>query len=112
VIDALLQGKLLSAPTTRTAKNGKPFALARMRVSAADGAYHFVSVIAFEAFAVASLMALTNNDSVAIAGELSIKTYQDKNGETKVGLDLTAHAIISQYDVQRKRRAIAEGKTP
>ena len=53
-----------------------------------------------------------NGDSIAVAGELSIKTYKDKAGETKIGLDLTAHAVISQYDVQRKRRAVAEGTTP
>ena len=51
---------------------------------------------------------LHDGDSVAIAGELTPKVWTDKHGEAKPALDLVAHKVMSPYDVQRKRKAVAE----
>jgi hypothetical protein len=55
------------------------------------------------------LLALQEGDSAAFAGELKVSIYTDKNGEARPSLDLTAHAVLSEYHVSRKRKAIAEG---
>jgi hypothetical protein len=108
MIDALLAGKLYGKPAQRTAKNGSPFAVCKVRVTTTAGECIFVSVIAFKAAAVTALMALTDGDSVALAGELTPKVWTDKAGIAKPALDLVAHAVLSEYHVQRKRKALAE----
>ena len=43
---------------------------------------------------------------VALAGELASSIYTGKDGAPRVGLDLTAHAVLTAYHVTRKRRAV------
>ena len=74
----------------------------------AIGECSFVNVIAFSETAMTTLLALVDGDSVAIAGELKVSVYTDKEGTTKPSLDLTAHAVLTEYHVQRKRRAMTD----
>lgn len=69
MIDALIAGRIHGTPAERTAKNGKPFATAEVRVSTRDGEAIFVNVIAFAEGAVTALLALGDTDSVALTGE-------------------------------------------
>lgn len=105
MIDALIGGKLYGSVTVRTAKNGSRFATAKVRVTTVTGEGMFVNVIAFAAPTVASLLALTEGDSVALSGELTPKVWTDKNGEARPSLDLLAHAVLTAYQVTRKRQA-------
>lgn len=109
MIDALIAGRLHGAPKSRTSSAGKPFATATVRTATRDGSAIFVSVITFEAAAVTALLALGDGDSVALAGELTPKVYTPQGGEPRPSLDLLAHAVLTEYHVQRKRRAIANG---
>ena len=111
MIDALIAGKVFGTPTERTGKSGKPFAVAKVRVTAGDGESLFVSVIAFDAAPCAALLALGDGDSVALSGSLTPKVWTDKEGATRPGLDLVAHQVLTAYSVTRKRRA-TEGSTP
>ena len=110
MIDALISGKLYGAPQQRTAKTGKPFAVAKVRTAIAggDGESLFISVIAFDDAAVTALLALGDGDTVALAGELTPKVWTDKQGVAKPALDLVAHQVLSAYHVQRKRKVIAD----
>ena len=111
MIDALIAGKVFGTPTERTGKSGKPFAVAKVRVTAGDGESLFVSVIAFDAAPCAALLALGDGDSAALSGSLTPKVWTDKEGATRPGLDLVAHQVLTAYSVTRKRRA-TEGSTP
>jgi single-stranded DNA-binding protein len=111
VIDALVAGRICGKPQARTAKNGAPFAVGRIRVATRDGGALFVSVISFSASAVPALLALDDGDSVALAGELTPKVYTAKNGEPRPALDLLAHAVLSEYSVSRKREAAKAAKS-
>lgn len=106
MIDALISGKLFGQPTERATKAGKPFALAKVRVTAADGESVFVSIIAFDAAPCAALLALGEGDSVAMSGSLTLKTWTDKEGNARPGLDLVAHQVLTSYHVTRKRSAM------
>lgn len=108
MIDALIQGRLHGAPQPRTSKNGNPFATAKLRTPMANGESAFVNVIAFSDKARAALLVLQDGDAVAFAGELKVSVYTDKNGEARPSLDLTAHAVLSEYHVTRKRKAMSE----
>ena len=108
MIDALIAGRIHGTPSSRTSSNGNPFATAKVRVSVRTGEAYFVNVIAFAPSAVTALLALSDGDSVALTGELTPKVYVPKEGEPRPSLDLLAHAVLTEYHVQRKRQAVKE----
>jgi single-stranded DNA-binding protein len=105
-IDALISGRIHRAPQARTGNSGKRYATANVRTSTRDGNAVFVSVIAFDESAVTTLLALQDGDSVALAGELTPKVYTPQGGEPRPSLDLLAHAVLTEYQVSRKRKAV------
>lgn len=107
MIDALIQGKIYGQPQQRTAKTGKPFAVAKVRVAQGDGDSLFVSVIAFDAQPCTSLLALGEGDSIAMTGTLTAKVWVDKQGQPKPALDLIAQQVMSPYQVTRRRKAVS-----
>jgi single-stranded DNA-binding protein len=108
MLDALIAGRLYGAPQSRTAKTGTAFATAKVRVVTRDGEALFANVIAFEAPAVTALLALTEGDSVALAGELTPRVYTAKDGTARPSVDLVVHVVTSEYYVARKRQAMRE----
>ena len=106
MIDALISGKLYGQPTERTSKTGKPFALAKVRAAGGDGESLFVNVIAFDTAPCTALLALGDGDSVAMSGSLTPKVWTDKEGNTRPGLDLVAHQVLTSYHVTRRRTAM------
>ena len=112
MIDGLIAGRVHGQPTSRTSKNGKPFAVAKVRAAAGDGEALFVSVIAFDAAPCTALLALRDGDSVALSGTLTPKTWTDREGATRPALDLVAHQVLTSYHVARKRAAVRPPPTP
>jgi len=106
MIDALIAGKLYGQPKKMTGKQGKPFAIAKVRAAAGDGESLFVNVITFEPDTVAALLALGDGDSVALAGSLTPKVWTDKEGNSRSAVDLVAHKLMTAYQVTRKRKGI------
>lgn len=111
MIDGLIAGKVYSKPLERTSKAGKPFAVAKVRAAAGDGESLFVNAIAFDAGACAALLALSDGDSVSLAGALTPKVWTDKDGNARPALDMVVHQVLSAYHVTRKRAAMQEGQT-
>jgi single-stranded DNA-binding protein len=108
MIDALVAGRLFGKPAQRTSKSGtSTFVTGKIRASDRQGESQFVSFIAFSRSAGEALLALDDGDSVALAGELTPKTWTDREGITKAALDLVAHQVLSEYHVARKRKAVA-----
>ena len=105
MIDALLTGKLAADPKPGTARNGNPYATARVLVPMGEDRLH-VAVIAFDAATVAGLLALSAGDAVALAGELTPKVWTPTDGEPRASADLKAHALLTPYHVTRKRSAM------
>jgi len=66
----------------------------------------FVNVIAFSTTAGDALLALSEGDSVTLAGTLTPKVWTDKNGDARPALDMVAHAVLTAYHVKRKREAM------
>ena len=106
MIDALIAGRVYGQPTARTGKNGKSFAVAKVRAAAGDGDSLFVSVIAFDDAPCKALLALSDGDSVALSGTLTPKTWTDREGNTRPALDMVAHQVLTSYHVARKRAAV------
>lgn len=111
-IDALISGRLHGQPTQRTCKTGQPFVVAKVRVPTSSEESVFVSVIGFDTQVVNDLLALGDKDPVCLTGELKPGVWVDRDGNHKPSLDMTAHAVISPYHVQRKRKAVARDDQP
>lgn len=112
MIDALICGRVFGKPQSRVTKAGHSFATAKVRASMANGELSFVNVAAFSDTAKAALLALNDGDSVALTGELKVGVYIDKRGDSRPSLDLTAFAVLTEYHVSRKRKAMAPEGEP
>ena len=103
MIDALLTGRLHTPAQARTSKTGKTFVVCRLTVADADQQRQFINVIAFREPVCDALLALDVGDSVAVAGPLKCSTWTNRDGEAKIGCDLTAEEVMSLYGLKRKR---------
>jgi single-stranded DNA-binding protein len=111
-LDILTVGRLAGKPQSRTSKNGNAYVSAKIRAAMANGENAFIHVIAFSDTVKTTLLALDHGDAVSITGELKVGIYTDKEGVAKPSLDLTAHAVLTEYHIQRKRRAVTESAEP
>jgi len=111
---ALITGALSRAPELRTAKSGKAYAAATVKVAAADNAVDFWSVLAFSESAQAELMRLGEGDKVSLQGSLKLEVYTSKNGEQKVSRTLFADHVLAlrQPPRERKPKAAPADATP
>lgn len=103
MIDAVIQGRMHGTAKVKTSRNGNQFTVATVRTATREQAL-FVSVIAFDESTQQALQALSDKDAVALAGELTPKVWTGKDGSARPAVDLLAHAAISAYHVQRKRK--------
>ncbi|MEA2980274.1 MAG: hypothetical protein QOF09_2097 [Alphaproteobacteria bacterium] len=110
MIDGLISGKLYGIAQIRTGQRGSAFVTVKVRASSGEGDSLFVNVITFDDGAKAALLALDDGDSVALAGTLTPKVWTDKNGATRPALDMVAHAVLTAYHVERKRKAVHGGR--
>jgi single-stranded DNA-binding protein len=94
MIDGLVAGRLYGDSEQRTDKAGKPFAVAKVRASTADGETLFVNVIAFEAGVCNALCQLRDGDSLTVTGSLTPRVWTDKQGATRPALDMVAHRLL------------------
>lgn len=106
MIDALIAGRLYGQPQQRLSKNGNPFVTAKLRVSMPNGETAFVNVITFRESVGAALLALSEGAAVALAGELKAGAYTAQDGTPRPSLDLTAHEVLTEYHVTRRRKAM------
>ncbi|WP_417276116.1 single-stranded DNA-binding protein [Castellaniella sp.] len=106
MIDALIAGKIYGTPKSGTGRSGADYVNAIVRVATAGGDSLMCSVIAFDEAARSGLMALGNGDGVSLSGTLTPKVYRDKSGEYRPSMDMVASAVLSPYQVKRKRQAV------
>jgi len=102
-------GTLVSDPVERRSVTGKPYATCTMRTPAEDSDAVLISVIAFNAAAVAARLALRRGDSVAVAGRGKL-TSREKDGEEKHGLSVVADRVLSAYAAGKVRKAAREAE--
>lgn len=98
MIDGLVAGRLYGDAELRADRAGKPFTVARVRATTADGETLFVNVIAFDTAVRNALQALRDGDSVALSGSLSPKVWTDRQGTARPALDMVAHRMLTAGD--------------
>ncbi len=112
MIDALVTGKLIRDPSTKTGASGKPFVSFLLSVHIGDEDSVVVSGIAFND-AAERIGRLGKGDSLAVTGSLKPTNWQDKEtGEERHGLNITVSACLSPYDVRKRRSAGEVSENP
>lgn len=112
MIDGIIGGRIYGKPAKRTSQNGNPFVVAKVRAAGGDGEALFVNVITFTDSVGEALLALDDGDSVSLSGTLTPKVWIPPQGEPRASLDMVAHAVMTAYHVQRKRKAVAGNEPP
>lgn len=106
MIDALIGGKVYGSPKQATSQKGVQYTRVLVRVASGSGDTVMCSAICFDKSTQAALLALAEGDSVTMAGSLTPKVYQDREGNWRPGLDMLAQAVLTPYHVRRKRSAM------
>ncbi|MCU6435628.1 single-stranded DNA-binding protein [Undibacterium sp. Jales W-56] len=106
MIDALIAGRMYGQAQQRQGQAASHYVTCKLRVALAGGDTIFCNVIAFDDTLQAALLALGDGDAVSVSGALTPKIWEDKQGNTRPAVDLIAHAILTVYDVQKKRDAL------
>ena len=103
MIDALISGKLVRDPALKVGQSGKPFCNFLLSVHTGDESPVVVSGIAFSDVA-EKVANLKKGDAVAVVGPMKPTAWTDKaSGEERHGLNITAQAALSPYDVKKRR---------
>ena len=108
MLNILALGTLVSDPRPRQNTAGKAYATASMRVPTDDGEAMVVSLIAFNARPVASLLALSKNDSLSVTGRAKLSEWVAHDGVEKHGLSVVADQVLSVYQIEKKRRQASQ----
>lgn len=107
MLNVLITGRLTKDPRTGTGKNGSSWTSATVRIPMqpdAEGANDcvFASCIAFGDEA-GKLALLGAGDAVSVTGTARLSTWTGKDGVTKPTLDVQATAILTVYQLRKRR---------
>ena len=108
MIDALISGNLIRDPALKIGQSGEPFCNFLLSVHTGDESPVVVSGIAFADVA-EKIAKLKKGDAIAVVGPMKPTTWTDKtSGEERHGLNITAQAALSSYDVKKRRGSTEE----
>lgn len=102
-IDTLIAGRLRGKPTSKLAANGSRYSLFKIATADKNGIGVLCSCITFSETAITALERLDDGDSITASGEVSISTWQGRDGQQQTGLDVSVHLIQTAYHAGRKR---------
>ena len=108
MLNILASGTLVSDPKSRQSATGKAYTTASMRVPTEDGEAMLASLIAFNADAVASILALSKGDCLSVAGRAKLSEWAGQDGVEKRGLSVVADQVLTVYQIEKKRRQASQ----
>jgi single-stranded DNA-binding protein len=100
----ILTGALFRAPEQRTAKTGKPYVTATLKV-AADSSADFWSILVFSESAQAELLRLGEGDKVAVQGSFKVELYTARDGQPKISRTIFAEHVLALRQPPKERKA-------
>ncbi|HEX7687710.1 MAG TPA: single-stranded DNA-binding protein [Burkholderiaceae bacterium] len=105
---ALVTGKLLKAPTTRSGRSGDPFTLATMKAATDDGDL-LVNLIGF-GLAGEILAKLGVGDALSVTGRAKLNHWTANDGQERHGLNVVVDGVLTPYQVNVRKRRVQGGK--
>jgi hypothetical protein len=108
-IESAFFGALGADAEQKTSKAGKQYVRLRVRVGDGDGA-QWVSVMSFDADAIAAAERLIKGARVYIEGRISLDEWTGQDGNKRHGLScLSWHTRLSHIGKQKPPRELREG---
>lgn len=104
-LTVLCTGRMLADPELRTTNSGRPYTRARVVAGTDGGDTQLVTVIAFGHIG-DQVAELGKGDTVAVTGRARLEAWTHRDGEPQIGLTLKADALLTQYHVRRRRKAM------
>lgn len=106
MLDVLISGKVKGSPETKTAASGVQYARCRVLVPV-EG--EDSTLRGSQAFGDASeaLAKSKDGDTVSLAGSAKFSRWTGKGGETRVGVQVVAGAVMSVYAARKRREKAA-----
>lgn len=112
-LSILAQGRLLSAPMTRTGKSGKTFMTFILAANTEGDSPVTVSGIAFDTGVIEKLATLGKGESIAISGRAKLATWQGGDGTERAGISVVADALLTVYGLSKRRgKAASNDQAP
>ena len=103
MIDAIISGKLIQAPSLKTGKTGNSFTNFLLSVHIGEEKPVVVSGIAF-ADTAEKIARMGKGDSLAVVGSLKPSEWADKaTGALKHGLSVTVSNSLSVYEITKRK---------
>ena len=100
---ALISGAWSCAPESRTAKSGKAYCTATIKV-AADNATDYWSILAFSESAKAELLRLGDGDKISAQGSFKVELYTARDGQTRINRTIFADHVLALRQPPRERK--------
>ncbi len=107
----LISGALFRDPVARQSKAGKQFATALIK-SGTPNEIQWVNVACFDALAQSELLRLKAGDSISIQGLARVSVFQDKAGEHRASIDVTANHVLALRQPKPKSKQSAPSLAP
>jgi hypothetical protein len=101
MLEGLVSGTIYGSPESRKDKTGNLFTVAKVLAATIDSGSVFVNVIAFSPEVCTTLNNLSDTDSVSLVGSLSPKVWTDKQGQSRVSVDMIAHRAMTVYHASK-----------
>ena len=95
MLNILATGTLVSDPKPRQSATGKTYATVSMRVPTDDAETVLASLIAFNADAVTSILALSKGDCLSVAGRAKLSEWLGPDGVEKRELSVVAGQVLT-----------------
>ena len=102
-ISALIQGSLAKAPESRVSRQGNPFVMATLRVSAGNE-IQFWRAFVFSESAQVELMRLGEGDALACQGTPKFELFRPDAGEPRVSLSITVDHVLALRQPPKERK--------
>lgn len=103
MIEALTTGELISDPQERTARTGKSFWTATLRVPAGNESI-LIGLTTFSETAGSRLAQMHKGAKIAAVGTLEQYVWTGREGDERKGWRLTAAEILSVHQARKRRQ--------
>jgi single-stranded DNA-binding protein len=95
MIEGLVAGNIWGDPEKRIGKNNTIYVVAKVRAQVSQPELVIVNVIAFDNTACKALLERRDGDAVSLTGSLLPKVWIDKQGVSRVALDMIATRVMA-----------------
>jgi single-stranded DNA-binding protein len=99
----LINGALFRDPVARMSKANKQFVTALIKAGTPTDT-QWVNVVCFDALAQSELLRLKAGDAISVQGLARVSVFQDKAGEHRASIDVTAFHILALRQPKRKKQ--------